>query len=285
MLAKNPVSIEFPIIVGRAKQLFVDDVVIEYQSGLHRRFHQVQKHPSNPLIVPDKPWEGRSVLLYGGVVRDPTTKRFRMWYLAWGKHIKQPSFICYAESSDGIHWQKPGLNIHEYKGTSNNIVLPGWSQTSVLYDPVDPNPKRRYKALLRYNGTRGFTSPDGLHWTDVGILLEQAYDSTTLHWDPPNQKWVAMVKIFKNGKRARGYAESKDFLNWSDTYFMSTVDKQDASGDQMYAMSMFHYETSYLGLLRMFHTEEDVVDIQLGTSRNGKRWSRLKREPLHPHRH
>ncbi|MBC8356371.1 MAG: exo-alpha-sialidase [Planctomycetes bacterium] len=272
-----------PIQLGRSKQLFLDDVVIDSKKGLRREMHAVRKHGGNPLVTPDSPWEGRSVLLYGGVVRDPDTKKFRMWYLAWGKHIGQPSFICCAESSDGIRWEKSELNLVEYKGSkANNIVLPGWSQTSVLRDPTDPDPARRYKALLRYKGLRGFTSPDGVHWKDVGPLIDQGFDSTTLHWDPVNKQWVAMVKIFKDGKRARGYATSKDFLNWTDTYFMSTVDGRDGSGDQMYSMSMFHYETVYLGLLRMYHTDSDVVDIQLATSRNSKRWERPTRNPFIP---
>lgn len=272
-----------PISVGKRKQLFLDDQVIESQQGLTRQMHPVRKHGDNPLIVPDQPWEGRSVLLYGGVIRDPETKLFRMWYLVWGKHVDQPSFVCYAESADGIHWEKPTLSLHPFRdNTDNNIVLPGWSQTSVVFDPHDTDPERRYKALLRYNGLRGFTSPDGLHWKDVGVLIDQGYDGTTLHWNPIEKQWVAMVKIFKDGKRARGYATSKDFFNWTDTYFMSAVDQQDAADDEMYAMSMFHYETVFIGLLRMYHTQSDVVDIQLATSRNGRHWERPSREPFIP---
>jgi len=278
-VSQETVRIPSPIPAGRAKHLFLDDVIIESRQGIERHVYQARKHPQNPLLVPEKPWEGRCILLYGGVVRDPESKLFRMWYLAWGKHVGQPSYICYAESEDGLNWRKPLLKLHPHENsTDNNIVLPGWSQTSVLFDPTDPNPARRYKALLRYKGTRGFTSPDGLHWTDVGVLLEQAYDSTTMHWDPVNRKWVAMVKIFKDGKRARGYAESRDFLHWSDTYFMSSIDQRDAEDDEMYAMSMFHYGTNYLGLLRMYHKTRDIIDIQLATSRNGKSWTRLARE-------
>jgi len=274
---------KLPILVGKQRQLFVDDAVIESSTGLERTLHQVKKHPASPLIVPDKPWEGKSVLLYGGVVRDPESGRFRMWYLAWGKHVDQPTYICYAESADGISWTKPDLQLVEHEGSKqNNILMPGWSQTSVLYDPEDPDPNRRYKAVLRLNGTRGFLSADGIHWRDQGVILEQAYDGTTVHWDPVEKKWVAMVKIFRDGKRARGYAESKDFLHWTDTYYMMTVDERDLSGDQMYAMYMFNYETAYFGLLRMYHTDSDVVDIQLATSRNGKHWDRSIREPFIP---
>ena len=50
----------------------------------------------------------------------------------------------------------------------------------------------------------------------------------------------------------------------------------------MYALAMFHYETVYVGLLRMFHTRRDIVDIQLATSRNAKRWSRPTRAAFIP---
>ena len=276
--------IEIPIAVGPEKQLFVDDAVIESATGVTRTLHQVTKHPDNPLVVADKPWEGLSVLLYGAVIRDPESGEFRMWYLAWGKHVGQPSFICYAESEDGLHWTKPNLGLHEFKGSKkNNIVIPNvTSNTVVTFDPGDPDPDQRYKAVIRAGGTHGYTSPDGIHWRDHGVIMDQCYDSTSVHWDPVGEKWIASVKIFRDGKRARGYAESKDFFHWSDTYFMATVDERDSAGDQMYAMTIFRYESVYLGLLRMLHVDSDVVDIQLATSRNAKHWDRLVRTPLVP---
>lgn len=276
--------LEYPIRVGGVKQLFVDDAAIESAAGLERTLHPVRKHPSNPLFVADRPWEGLCVLIYGAVIRDPEVNRFRMWYLAWGKHVGQSSYICYAESEDGLHWEKPALGLHEFNGsTDNNIVIPDvTSNTTIIHDPRDPDPDRRYKAVIRAGGTHGYTSPDGLHWRDHGTIIDQCYDSTTVHWDPVGEKWIASVKIFRDGKRARGYAESRDFFNWSDTCFMTTVDERDASDDQMYAMIVFRYESVYLGLLRMFHEERDLVDVQLATSRNVKHWDRFSRTPFIP---
>jgi hypothetical protein len=275
---------ELPIHVGREKQLFVDDWVIESATGLKRTLQPVTKHEGNPLIVADKPWEGKSVLLYGAVIRDPDTGKFRMWYLAWGKHVGQPSFICYAESDDGLNWTKTNLGLHEFQGSKeNNIVIPDVvSNTTVIYDPRDADPSRRYKAVIRTGGTCGFTSPDGYRWTNHGPIISQCYDSTTVHWDPFGEKWIASVKIFRDGKRARGYAESNDFFNWSDTYFMATVDEGDGANDEMYAMIVFPYENLYLGLLRVYDTITDIVDIELATSRNAKHWEREIRTPFIP---
>ncbi|MBN2566442.1 MAG: hypothetical protein JXB46_12105, partial [Candidatus Eisenbacteria bacterium] len=270
--------------VGSEKQLFVDEAIIASSKNLERMLHPVRKHPENPVVVPDKPWEGLCVLLYGAVIRDPSSSNLRMWYLAWGKNVGQSSYICYAESEDGLHWKKPSLGLHEFKGsTDNNIVIPDvTSNTTVMYDPRDPDPSRSYKAVIRDRGTRAWLSPAGIRWRDHGVIIDQCYDSTSVHWDPAGEKWIASAKIFKDGKRARGYAESRDFFNWSDTYFMATVDAQDGSDDQMYAMSIFRYESLYLGLLRMYHVGRDTVDIQLASSRNAKHWDRLIRTPFMP---
>ena len=283
------------IPVGRAKQLFIDDWNVESMAGLTRTLHPVRKHPRNPLVVADRPWEGPQVLLYGAVHRKPDTGKFQMWYLAWNSyHAKEQerptekSFICYATSEDGFVWEKPNLGLHEYRGSKqNNIVIAyGMSNTCILYDPRDPDPSRRFKGVVRRNGTRRYLSADGIHWKDDGILLDQCYDSTSVNWDPVRRKWAASVKMLGDGKRVRGYAESDDFQNWSDTHFMATVDEDDLPGDQVYAMTTFYYETAYLGLWRMYHAGDGnsshKVDIQLALSRNARHWKRPLRTPFIP---
>ena len=283
------------IPVGRAKQLFIDDWVVESTNGLTRTLHPVKKHPQNPLVVADRPWEGRQVLLYGAVHHKPDTGNFRMWYLAWNSYHAarqqrphEKSFICYATSEDGLVWEKSELGLYEYRGSKkNNIVIGyGMSNTCILYDPRDPDPNRRFKGVIRHNGTRRYLSADGIHWKDDGIILSQCYDSTSVNWDPVRRKWTASVKIWGNGKRMRGYAESGDFRNWSDTYFMATVDEDDLPGDQVYAMTTFYYESAYLGLWRMYHAGDTgsshKVDIQLAVSRNARHWERPLRTPFVP---
>ena len=96
------------------------------------------------------------------------------------------------------------------------------------------------------------------------------------------EKWVDSVKIFRDGKRARGYAESRDFRTWTDTYFMTTVDERDQPGDEMYALSICRYESVYLEFLRMYDTQTDKIEIQLATSPNAKSWKRPLRDPFIP---
>ncbi|MEX0977808.1 MAG: hypothetical protein WDZ48_03095, partial [Pirellulales bacterium] len=51
-------------------QLFLDDHWIAAKENIRRRIEQPQKHPRNPLIVREHPWEKRFIQLYGTVLYD-----------------------------------------------------------------------------------------------------------------------------------------------------------------------------------------------------------------------
>jgi len=106
---------------------FVDTRNIWDSAHVIRRFHQARKYPE-PLLLsehPKRPWE------YGGVSLPTVVRhddRFRMWYLCGGVVPGDPSFNsdvnAYAESRDGIHWERPDLGLLEYKGSRKNNLVP-----------------------------------------------------------------------------------------------------------------------------------------------------------------
>ena len=49
-------------------RLFVDDHWIADKTNVKRAYHAFKKHPGNPVIVADKPWEGGTAYLYGTVL-------------------------------------------------------------------------------------------------------------------------------------------------------------------------------------------------------------------------
>jgi hypothetical protein len=122
-----------PIDVGR--QLFVDDFLIE-KTTLHRTFHS-PKYSETPVLVPDKPWEltGKNptaMVFSDGVFFDPKDRLFKMWYMGgYG------ASTCYATSTDGIHWEKPsldvvpGTNIVRKEYCSGRAGIPGTAQSGV----------------------------------------------------------------------------------------------------------------------------------------------------------
>ena len=89
--------------------------------------------------------------------------------------------IAYAESSDGIHWDKPNLGLVEFCGNKdNNLVTIEPADhpfamandfVSVIRDDADPDPARRYKMVyiaylpkLKHSTAVTAVSADGLSW-------------------------------------------------------------------------------------------------------------------------
>lgn len=276
-------SLHTPIPVGIERQLFLDDTPIASMQGIRRTFHPVAKYGRNPIMVPEKPWEtqARSILPLT-VLRDPNSGSLRLWYSAWGKQMDKPTYMCVADSTDGIHWTRPDLGLIEFQGSKQNNIIREGRMFRVLYDPRDTDPSRRYKAIIRDAGFLAGFSPDGLRWKTTVPVLQKAFDATSVHWDPIGSKWIASCKIMHEGRRARGYAESKDFTHWTDVAFMMTVDGRDGPADQLYSMAISRYERLYVGLLKIYHTDTDRCDVQLTFSRDARQWSRPERRPFLP---
>ncbi|MCC7352082.1 MAG: hypothetical protein IT446_16095 [Phycisphaerales bacterium] len=279
-LEKQP-PIRYPIHCGGERQLFVDDVLIQSTQGVKRTFHAVDKYDGNPILKPDQPWEiETNCILPMSVHRDPAGGEFRVWYGIWGRQVNKPTYQACAISEDGIVWHKPELGLHEFEGsTRNNIVREG-RMFCVMPHPDDPDPKKRYKAAIRDAGFLAGYSPDGLSWTTTVPILDQSLDATSVHWDPVNRHWIASCKIFWNGVRMRGYAQSADFEHWTDTCLMLGADEHDHPRDQTYAMHIVRHESVYVGLLKMYHLESDRCDVQVAFSRNGRHWDRPSRAPF-----
>ena len=183
-----------------------DDHSIPWRHNLKVTLVQADKHPANPVLrrgPKGAPDHGHAIL-YGTVFKDGDT--FRMWYLGMiqteTEKGQAPGWwrpMCYAESKDGVNWTKPELGLVEFNSNKkNNICLiEGAVQSmtlvndflSVLYEPNDPDPSRRYKvayiAHMPYDDIKGgmsnigvkerrvgtticATSADGLSWKVVG---------------------------------------------------------------------------------------------------------------------
>lgn len=222
--------------IGSRRELFVDSAIIaELKGGATRRLHHPQ--PAEIALEHDEPWEG-SGSGYHSIF--PDGDKYRMYYKAWnleatpGRVIsnRHPLFCCYAESQDGIHWQKPDLGLVEFEGsTQNNIVLNSGSLGGLNIDAGHPavfkdeNPdapaESRYKAIVRSRKPRGLHalgSPDGLHWkplADESVITEGAFDSQNLaFWDPNINLYRAYWRIFSDGVRSIRTATSSDFVHW-----------------------------------------------------------------------
>jgi len=93
-----------------------DDAMIATEQRLTRRWLPATVAPE-PVIRPDRPWEGRCLCLYGTVL-PRTGGAWRLYYNEWKPPFLGPdtsvvstslSQIMVAESDDGLRWTKPEL--------------------------------------------------------------------------------------------------------------------------------------------------------------------------------
>ena len=267
------------------RQLFVDNVVIEYMNDLTRTLHQPVKYEKNPVVPLSKPWEGEVTM--GTVIREDDGL-FRFWYFT-------AAGICYAESRDGINWDKPALRLHEWVGSAeearkygisvpagqkeyrtldNNIVInrPEGDIPNIIKDPFETDPQKRYKMFIKYNtpvyGMYVAYSPDGFKWTfKEDPVLTTANDPglndrPTMFLDTEKRRYIASLKRempnpFGAGDygmmhRCRTTSVSTDFENWTDPVLALHPDDQDPPGMQIYGLVGFNYEAMYLGLMDIF---------------------------------
>ncbi len=144
-----------------------DDVSIPWRDNLKLSLEQPKRYPGNPVLKSGPPGsvDCNGAILYGTVFEDGG--KLRMWYIAWPqpdkRYAKDTSWphrpIAYAESSDGIHWDKPKLGLVEFCGSKDNNLVSiepadhpfavANDYVSVLRDDADSDPARR---------TRWFTS-------------------------------------------------------------------------------------------------------------------------------
>jgi len=202
------------ITLSRQKQLFLDDYIIKSMTNIKRQIHPAQKYDGNPVLWPSESWEPKLGVLYGSVIRDDD--KFRMWYLSG-------MGVGYAESSDGIKWNKPRLDKIMIDGQKTNLLfvkqgefkgpeeLPTfWELFGVHKDEKDPNSSCRYKmgflSIIRpYTGPRADPfhptdrrglgvagSPDGIHWHLINEYATEAICDGATHWmfDSSSRKYV-----------------------------------------------------------------------------------------------
>lgn len=305
------------VVVESSLQLFLDDARIADADGVSREIRTAQRCPENPVLVVDKPWEGTS-MHYVASWRNPRTGLFRMWYLTYDGGAKivpgetpRISTMCYAESQDGVRWRKPNVGLVDHAGSKDNNILfrPGareFDSFSVIVRPDEPDPAKRYRIVIFQGAlTEGefapgqqnyplghyvLYSPDGIHWTpdwerpvmpvrgDTGSL-----DRTSWAWDERGGKWLGFLKRYENGKRVRYQSESTDFVHWTLPERCLIPDDKDPADVHFYGHCGWWYQTQYVGLLEVFHTAADRVDLQLLSSRDGKNWDRVgDRSPFLP---
>lgn len=194
-------EVAIPVEIGSRLELMVDDyLVAQLGGGARRRLNSPV--PRDIALQLDAPWEGNAS---GGFTVFEDDGRYRMYYRGQhfvyaGKELGTPGgkYVCYAESADGIHWERPELGLVEFGGSKkNNILMDAGEILNGMFSPFkDGNPgcsdEARYKAfsLMQRGDARGlwaYGSPDGIQWSamsDGPVITEGLLDTQNLaFWD------------------------------------------------------------------------------------------------------
>jgi len=219
------------IVLNRQAELFLhDNELIQEQSGLRLVPARLRKHAANPVLVIDRPWERQGILNYVAILHDEEEGLYRMWYqiLRRAQEGTNPSLCLYAQSRDGIRWEKPELGLVAFEGSTRNNILfldpnrepRGTPVYWVEKDYAEPDPQRRFKMLLNRWDFRGRGvgigySPDGIHFHRFsdGYFL----DGTPGQWDAGSVRPVPAEAVV-DGQMAVFYTASDHTLHdWEGT--------------------------------------------------------------------
>ena len=289
---------------GPTRHLFFTDWEIEILRGVHRRWHRLQKHPE-PILKPEMPWEGKIIYTYGGaLLDDPSGRGYRLYYTAMGHGLDKRSYVCLADSTDGVHFNRPNLGKFEFEGsTDNNIVFVSpdeqLASLSVVQDRTDPDATRRWKMLYTVEGQTPYDcmmrtaySQDGRRFDRLAtapITPFRSDTSNSLLRDPADGSWVIFCRPgFIDRRIAR--ITAKQFEGpYSQPQLILEPDAQDGPQVQFYGMPVVLYEGWWIGFLMIYRTEEQDLDknkmqgrieVELAFSRNGWAWHRVPGRPV-----
>jgi hypothetical protein len=298
-------------------RLFADTRRIAAVEGdaIHR-WHAATKQ-SEPVLLPDRPWDKAGAFLYGTVLREGGRGgrggRFRMWYQARRAMGGGNSHaIAYAESADGLRWEKPELGVVEFDGSrANNLTTAALHLASVI--PPDQSVDGAYWAAghvsahaataagagYATSGMYALTSDDGFTWRRVGesLLWPTGRDDSSPYGggsdvnvvvpDPARRRYLASSKLHVpvHGfhRRAFGIRTSAELRTWSEMRPVLAADELDdqraralgAHHADFYGLTFHPYPDFLIGFLWLFYmTSADAQSAWPANRRPLFGWSR-----------
>lgn len=313
------------------KHLLFDNTSIADTYRLTRVMHQPVRDPVTPVLVPEEDWEGQSVTPLH-VTYDEARKRYRMWYQAHDQRVEeerkalktsrygnvgapQPIYLCYAESTDGVKWDRPALGIFKHTdGRDTNIVFKGHSYSAgntIIEKPGGTGDERFILVNCDWyseqvGGIYFAHSGDGIHWNyyptpDNQSLIHGESDTwNSVAWNPKREVYMLYMRAWHasawgwneksvpgphnvgpwkgNPRRRVSYSESRDLKNWSEPQIIYGPDELDTN--DFYGVQVFRYEDYFLAWLWLYDDDQwETIDVELAWSHDGIHWQRHPRRP------
>jgi hypothetical protein len=243
--------------------LVLNEQSVDSSVGVDFHFNPAKKHEANPVLIPGMPHEidDLQVSWPSVGVWDPVEKRLRYYFngreaLQYDSRVHPQSVgferwlgrlwrHCYAESTDGITWEKPRLSQVTLGGLDNNAIKTdyevqgdgvGWnnfcSLQAVWINPTPAVPEEKFCALGTEIGSDGkgnrtfakfhktlYYSPDGKQWKRQDVVADfsnpngspalDTIDMNAVIYDPddpdPDHRYKLYGQTDKPEEGRRGY--------------------------------------------------------------------------------
>ena len=288
--------------------LFFREMDIELKLNTGLNVEEAEKHPHNPLIPlgdlnswdsgQARPWEGRSVIY------DRAEGLFKAWYSGTDATPDRWWKTGYAHSEDGVHWEKPVLELFEFNGnTRNNICAEFFGP--VIRDDQEPDETKRFKMFVKHspnaedNSTIAY-SRDGIVWDRFEELNMSAFgggkhDAVVFirdDQDPDPARrfktiWQYRHPADKPGPelvRAKAMAYGPTETEWHASPNNPILDPNDGLEQENHFLTYLPYEGQYLMFYEYGWYHPDgygafgtyTADIRLAHSHDGECFQRVR---------
>ncbi len=270
-----------------------DRRVVEDYWMVERFVRRPHRHPKNPLLVRNRPWEGTGPYLGGTVLFDPELGKFMMWYSVWNKEAYEKNMpfsynVCYAESRDGISWTKPELGVFKYDGdTRNNCIRLGTDKTQGIDVCINPRPDRYPGRFLAIHNQKGGVfvsySDDGKAFTRLCSRPAIPYHSDTHNnfvYDEVRDRWLMYCRprAWAGYHRRRVAVQlSKDLCSW--THERTILVPTETEIPEYYGMTVFRRGDMFFGIVKIYDMKTGSMHGELAWSGDGISW---EMHPKHP---
>lgn len=285
-------------LIHGVRQLFLDDEIVASSNHVKKVQGQVVKHPDNPVILRDKPWDKGRADLYGSAVYDPEHQRIQLFYSANNVFKGHEDRLAYAESHDeGRTWNKPEFDLIPFgKNQKTNLVMlpPArvFAGPCVFRDEHEPDAAKRYKLftssypdtaylgiprIYEHRGQFLFGIKDAKLPENCGKPgMYVAYSSDGIHWNEPAKWFSSMLSdttqsAFWDSRLERyvAYVRARTAKDRSvarmesldfETWSEPKVVLEGSPTKSLYSMGVTPYQGIYVGTLWIFDPVSESKD-------------------------
>jgi len=245
---------------NRMKLTFFDEYWVDFRPGTVRRWH-------TPELFSQVQTGG----LYGALVYDPQLKKYRLYYETLIVPEKDgPRLMKMRESEDLVNWTQV---LNDEGGDVLFDGDGGLHGCSVIYDPHDPDPSRRYKFCGMTRMDREGNHPvhlafsaDGVHWESHPELEANHFTSDAhnkLYYNPCSGEYNLLHRSAFVDRRVF-LRSSRDLKTWSEPRVLlhpAGIYSDGYTSMQHYSMTAGWFDGLFYGMLWRYNTSTLGTDF------------------------